>query len=362
MERYQELLDQGLKFVEPYPLLQALLIIVGFLVLAKFVDILCGGLIRRLTAKTKTKIDDQIIAILHRPIFVTVALFGLIVASTRLEIDDAIRLPTIQLVQSIIIIIWLIFGLRLVGIIVNGLSGDQKNYRAVHPAMRPLLRNALSVLVLLAGAYAILIAWDINVTGLVASAGIMGLALSFAAQDTLANLFAGVAIMIDRPYQIGDFIILDSGERGEVTSIGLRSTRLLTRDDVEVTIPNSVMGAATIVNEAGGPRERYRIRMPVGVAYGSDIDKVMDVLLKVGNAHPKVSAEPEARARFRLFGESSLDFELLCWIADPVDRGKVTHELNCGIYKAFAQESIEIPFPQRDLYIKEMPSAQANSG
>ncbi len=362
MERYQELLDQGLKFVEPYPLLQALLIIVGFLILAKFVDIFCGSIVRRLTAKTKTKIDDQIIALLHRPIFVTVALFGLIVASTRLDIGEAFQQPTIRVVQSIIIIIWLIFGLRLVGVIVGGLSGDQKNYRVVHPAMRPLLRNALSVLILLAGAYAILIAWDINVTGLVASAGIMGLALSFAAQDTLANLFAGVAIMIDRPYQIGDFIILDSGERGQVTNIGLRSTRLLTRDDVEVTIPNSVMGAATIVNEAGGPEERYRIRMPVGVAYGSNVDKVMDVLLKVGEAHPKVSAEPEARVRFRLFGESSLDFELLCWIADPVDRGKVSHELNCEIYKAFAEESIEIPFPQRDLYIKEMPSPQANSG
>ena len=137
--------------------------------------------------------------------------------------------------------------------------------------------------------------------------------------------------------------------------IGLRSTRLLTRDDVEISIPNSVMGNAKIVNEAGGPPARYRIRASVGVAYGSDIDKVIDVLVGVATEHPKVHATPELRARFRTFGESSLDFDLLCWIERPAERGLVLHELNCAIYKRFDAEGITIPFPQRDLYIKQMP-------
>jgi small-conductance mechanosensitive channel len=213
----------------------------------------------------------------------------------------------------------------------------------------------LVVLVFIAGTYGILVAWDINVTGLVASAGILGLALSFAAQDTLSNLFAGVAILADRPYQIGDYIIIDSGERGEVTHIGLRSTRLLTRDDVEVSIPNGVMGSAKIINEAGGPRTRYRIRINVGVAYGSDIDQVMQTLLDAANAHKKVLRNPEARVRFRAFGDSSLDFDVLCWIVRPADRGLVSHDLHCDIYKRFIAENIQIPFPQRDLHIKEMP-------
>ena len=183
------------------------------------------------------------------------------------------------------------------------------------------------------------------------------MAISFAAQDTLANLVAGVAIIVDKPYQLGDYIILDTGERGKVMQIGLRSTRLLTRDDVEVTIPNGVMGQAKIVNEAGGPRDRYRLRMPIGVAYGSDIDLVMATLLEVAQDHTKISRNPEARVRFRSFGESSLDFEMLCWIREPADRGLVTHELNCAIYKAFAQHDIQIPFPQRDLHIKQMPGS-----
>jgi small-conductance mechanosensitive channel len=235
------------------------------------------------------------------------------------------------------------------------MKSQEDRFQFVQQTTEPLLKNAAAVLLFVAAAYTILIAWDVNVTGLVASAGILGLALSFAAQDTLANLFAGVAILADRPYQIGDYIILDSGERGQVTHIGLRSTRLLTRDDVEVSIPNSVMGNAKIVNEAGGPPSRYRIRASVGVAYGSDIDKVIEVLLGVATDHPKVHANPEPRARFRTFGESSLDFDLLCWIERPAHRGLVLHELNCAIYKRFGAEGIAIPFPQRDLYIKEMP-------
>jgi small-conductance mechanosensitive channel len=111
------------------------------------------------------------------------------------------------------------------------------------------------------------------------------------------------------------------------------------------------------VNEASGVPRRYRIRIAVGVAYGSDIDHVMETLLKIGVDHPKVRNTPEPRVRFRRFGDSSLDFELLCWIERPADRGLVTHELNCQVYKAFAEAGISIPFPQRDLYIKEMPSS-----
>ena len=86
-------------------------------------------------------------------------------------------------------------------------------------------------------------------------------------------------ILADAPYKIGDFVVLDSGERGEVTHIGIRSTRLLTRDDIQVTIPNSVMGNTKIINESGGPTEKFRIRVIVGVAYGSDIDQVREVLM-----------------------------------------------------------------------------------
>jgi small-conductance mechanosensitive channel len=221
--------------------------------------------------------------------------------------------------------------------------------------MLALIQNVAKVVLFALAIYFIFLAWDINVTAWVASAGIVGLALSFAARDTLSNLFAGVSIVMDAPYKNGDYIILDTGERGVVTHIGLRSTRILTRDDIEITIPNGIIGNSKIINEAGGPSEKHRVRIAVGAAYGSDIDHVIATLEKVATDHDEICSNPAPRVRFRQFGESSLDFELLCWIDRPVDRGRLRHELGVNVYKAFAAAGIQIPFPQRDLHVRTMP-------
>lgn len=354
----QELIDtvrHGVGILAPYPYVQALVLIVVSLLIAKLADYLVTGLVRRLTALKSSNLDQRVAEILHQPVFVTIFVIGLMLATVRVGLSERLENNTLDILKTVLIWIWLVFALRFSQLAIEAMGRRPRPPSLMLPSTRPLISNAIAILLVLAGAYAILIAWDINVTGLVASAGIVGLALSFAAQDTLSNLFAGLAILMDRPYRIGDFIILDSGERGQVTHIGLRSTRLLTRDDVEVTIPNGVMGAAKIVNEAGGPSERYRLRIPIGVAYGSDIDQVMAVLLEVATAHQKVAKSPEARVRFRQFADSSLNFELLCWISNPVDRGLVTHELNCSIYKAFAAAGVQIPFPQRDIHIRSTP-------
>jgi len=190
-----------------------------------------------------------------------------------------------------------------------------------------------------------------------ASAGIVGIAVGFAAKDSLANLFAGFFIVTDAPYKVGDYIVFDTGERGRVTQIGLRSTRLLTRDDVEITIPNSIIANSKIVNESGGPWERSRVRVQVGVAYGRDIDVVREVLMKVARSSQHLCTDPEPRVRLRAFGDSGLNFELLGWIDLPERRGQVLDALNSAVYQQFAAHGIEIPFPKRDLYIKQMPTA-----
>jgi len=240
-------------------------------------------------------------------------------------------------------------------LIVALVSRDDSRFVLIHDRTLPLFNNLLVIIVVALALYFVLLAWNINVTAWMASAGILGLAISFAAKDTLANLFAGVFILADAPYKLGDFIVLDSGERGEVTHIGIRSTRILTRDDVEITLPNSIMGNVKITNEAGGPHEKYRIRIKVGVAYGSDIDKVHAVLMDVAANQPQVCQNPAPRVRFRAFGDSSLDHELLCWVQKPVLRGRVAHFLYTEIYKRFVREGIEIPFPQRDVYLKSVP-------
>ena len=176
--------------------------------------------------------------------------------------------------------------------------------------------------------------------------------MGFGARDTLANLISGVSIVADAPYKLGDFIVLDTGERGLVTRLGMRSTRLLTRDDVEVSIPNAVIGNAKITNESGGPWIKQRIRVPVGVAYGSDTARVVEILEEVAANNDYMVLNPAPRVRMRAFGESSLDFELMGWIDLPEQRGLVKHQLMMEIDRMFREEDIQIPFPQRDVHVR----------
>lgn len=356
MDALPTFLQDWLQLLEPYPYLQAILIVLAFFLLAALVDRVISGTIARAVSFTETDLDDKVLRILHRPVFSTVVLLGVLLALQPLDLTPELSTHIQALVKTLLIVLWLWFGLSFSRMILEAMREQEDRFEFVQRTTAPLLKNVVAFVLMVLGVYAILESWDIDVTALVASAGIIGLALSFAAQDTLSNFFAGLAILADRPYQLGHYIILDSGERGRVTHIGLRSTRLLTRDDVEVSIPNGIMGNAKIVNEASGVPDQYRIRVSVGVAYGSDIDQVMDLLLDVGTSHPKVRETPEPRVRFRTFGSSSLDFDLLCWIERPAHRGLVVHELNCEVYKRFAEAGITIPFPQQDLYIKEMPA------
>lgn len=341
-------------FLGPNIFLQAVAIAVVFIVVGKIADLLISRIIAKLVSRSSNQFDDNLVRLLHRPVFITFVLIGLALATRRLGLSESPEYVTLGLLRTIAIVVWFTFFGGLAQLLLTAIRRGNAG-KFVHKSMVPLLDTVIKVVLIALAVYFLFLAWNINVTAWIASAGIVGLALSFAAQDTLSNLFAGVSIAADAPYKTGDFINLNTGERGMVTHIGLRSTRILTRDDIEITIPNGVIANSIIVNEAGGPSPKHRIRIPIGVAYGSDIDQVMEVLSDIATAHAEVCSTPEPRVRFRKFGDSSLDFELLCWISKPVDRGRLIHEINCAIYKSFATENISIPFPQRDLHLRSMP-------
>lgn len=342
---------------------QAGIVIAAAMVMSKVFDWLCTGVFRTLTRKTRTKTDDLILKALHAPVVNTVILIGLAVASRLLGFEDSIATFTNRALLTIGLFVWAIFIFRISGILLRAASHNPNRFAAVQGSTFPLFNNLAKVLLFGLMVYMGISIWQFDATGWLASAGVVGLAVGFAAQDTLSNLFAGVFILADRPYRVGDYIRLDSGERGKVTFIGLRSTRVVTRDDIEVTVPNAVMGGAKIVNESSGPHKKERIRVPVGAAYGSDVDHVIEVLLSVmEDIDPKlVCTDPAPRVRMRSFGGSSLDFELLAWIPDPELRGNVRHLLHRAIYIRFNAANIEIPFAKQDIYIKELPASLKGS-
>ena len=355
MEKLSVLLEPLLNFFGDHMVLRAVAVVVLALLAALILDRIIMRFLKRLSSHTRSRLDDQILGFLSQPLFQSIMLLGFAAAITILKPAEKVELIVFSLMQTYAVVLWSLLLGRIARILLRKMASTPVRFALVRNQTLPLFENIALLLIIGLAVYLIFSAWHIDMTAWLASAGIIGIAVGFAAKDTLANLFSGVFILADTPYKIGDYIVLDSGERGAVTHIGIRSTRILTRDDVEVTIPNNIMGNTKILNESGGPYTKYRIRIKVGVAYGSDVDVVRSLLMEVADADEAICDDPEPRVRFRSFGNSSLDFELLGWIDEPSLRGRVTDALLTAIYKRFMTEGIEIPYTKQDLYIKEMP-------
>jgi small-conductance mechanosensitive channel len=253
---------------------------------------------------------------------------------------------------TLLLLVWLRFALQAGNIIFRHLASDASGHPWVKPIMVPLLQFGYKVMLLGLGSYLLMSTWRVNLASWLTSAGVVGIAIGFAAKDTLANFIAGIFILVDAPYKVGDMIIIDETTRGQVTEIGMRSTRLLTRDNVEVTVPNAVIGNAKIVNESSGPTLHMRVQSKVGVAYGSDVDEVKRVLTEAVTGLAHVTAGTPPVVRFEAMGESSLDFIVMVMAEHPIYQRLVRDEMNTRIYKALQEAAIAIPFPQRDLHVK----------
>ncbi len=348
-----ESLQPAWDLIVALPIVGGMVIAVVFYLAAFAFRGLVLNTISRLASRTDTHLDNTIISHLSRPVFNTILYFGLILAVNVAALPFG-RVVLINLFASVIVVSWMSAALRISNALLDAFSLDPR-VTVVEPRTIPMFDLVLKLTIILVASYCLLMVWGINPIGWLASAGIVGIAVGFAAKDTLANLFSGFFIVADAPYKLGDYINLDSGERGKVTAIGMRSTRLLTRADVEITIPNAVIANAKITNESGGVNEKMRLRIVVGVAYGSDADQVCALLQQIGAANPEVCSDPVPRVRMRGFGASSVDFNLLAWIEQPQDRGRISHDLYMEIYRVFAEQDIEIPYAKQDVFIKELP-------
>ena len=333
-----------------YDLAKALLIIVIYALLAKFTDIVLDRFVLKLAKKTRWTFDDAILKVVHAPVCWTIFFLGVLHSLLWVRLGQPWDVIVPSAVRTLILVVWWIAVFRFVSWAVESSVSILERQGKIGHDIFFLFKNVIRVSVAAVGVLWMLSIWKVNLTPLFASAGIAGIAVALAAKDTLANFFGGISIFVDRSFKVGDYIILDSGERGEVVDIGIRSTKMKTRDDVLITVPNSILANAKIINESA-PIPRFRIRVPVGVAYGSDLGKVEALLVRAAHDNPLVNNDPAPRARVRAFSESSIDFELLCWVADPGKKGLAMHRLFGAIYEVFEREGIVIPFPQRDVHL-----------
>ena len=326
------------------PIILSVLIILGAVIAAKITDMIFTRIFKRIVNKTQTNFDDRILQLLHRPIFYSILFIGFSVAVKTAELPNYIDYALVGIFKTSTILIWLFVVMK-----VLILSMEWASQKTSNPLLQqktlPLFNNLGKIAIGLFGIYFIFLSWDININGILASAGVLGVVLGLAAKDTVANFFAGIFLMADSPFKEGDYILLDTGERGYVKQMGIRSTRFMTRDDIEITIPNSVIAASKIVNESGGPGEKERVRITLHVAYESDIDDVKALLISIALGNENVLKAPEPRVRFREFADHGLRLQLLFWIHKPEIRGRTVDAVNTEIYKQFSQNNISIPYP-----------------
>ncbi len=208
---------------------------------------------------------------------------------------------------------------------------------------------------------AIILALDvlgINIMPFVAGAGVAGIAIGFAAKDTLSNLIAGVLLLIDRPFEVGDRIEVwsapaNSATWGDVIDIGLRATRIKTTDNIIIVIPNNEIMMRDIINYTAITDE-IRVRIPIGIAYDADVKKAKEIICSISLELGWVMADPAPKVVVKTFGDSAVNLEARVWIADPRKRMDTISYITDRVKEDFQQEGIEIPFPKRDIYIKTL--------
>lgn len=303
--------------------------------------------------KSETRIDDIIIKSLKTPSLYWCFAIGLFIGVEVSELS-----PKYVFYLSRIIHIFVTLSIT---IAVANLTGKIfRNYIQKSNLPIPTTGLAYGILkgtILIIGFLIILSGLGISITPLLTALGVGGLAVALALQDTLANLFAGIHILMERSIRVGDFIKLETGQEGYVEDITWRTTRVKMLPNNIVVIPNSKLSQSVVTNYYL-PEKRMSLLIPIGVSYSSDPEKVEKILIeeakKAGGQIPGLLGEPEPFVRFIPgFGDSSLDFTLICQVQEFVDQYLVQHELRKRIFKRFKEEGIEIPYPHRIVYLRE---------
>lgn len=338
-----------------------LLEMLAWLAIAGLAVLALDMVVRLLTTRADAIVTRDILAKLRKPTFYFVLLLGLSRAF-RLIPDNVVS----DFVSRFLLAIAVgVFGLYVLYRTLDaGLYYYQKELARrtsteVDDIIVPVIRKVGLVAVYVIGIVMSLrvLGWDPTIV--FAGAGIAGLVIAFAAQDTFSNLFSGVFLMVDRPFVEGDDIQLESGDTARVMSVGLRTTRLHNYQTYEdIIVPNNQLATKRIINHTR-PDRRYRISVEVGVAYDSDPEQVRQLLLDAANANPRVAKEPPfaPTIRFSAFGESALVFTLRAVIPDFQQRNEIATELRFDIKRRLDAAGIEIPFPQRTLWIKDGSAA-----
>ncbi|MBI3988620.1 MAG: mechanosensitive ion channel [candidate division NC10 bacterium] len=318
--------------------------------------------LHRWAARTETHLDDLIIKVSKGPSLFWALAAGLYGTLETAPIPGNLTKLAHTLLSAVVIlsVSWAVANL------LAGLITYYADRVRLDVPVTGLGRTLTKVIVLLLGGFILLNNLGISITPLLTALGVGGLAVALALQDTLSNLFAGLHILIEKPVRVGDYIRLDSGQEGYVVDIGWRTTRIRMLPNNMIIVPNSKLAQAIVTNY-DLPEKRMALSVPISVSYKSDPEQIERILVeeakKAAGEVPGLRADPPPFVRFIPgFGDSSLDFTLICQVEEFVDQYLVQHELRKRIFRRFKEEGVEIPFPQRTVHLRYEERKEEETG
>ena len=334
--------------------LRAGVILLGLFALLRLIVFLIEKIIVNLTSKTKTDLDDLLIKKTSKPLTFIVLLIGIRVALDELALAQSLQ----ELIHKIIFSFIIIFVSYLIYVIIDLIilrawkKFTRKTKSDIDDSLVNLVHGFLKVALFIFIFLYTLDYWGVTIGPFLAGVGIGGIAIAFALQSSLNNIFGGISIILDKTIKIGDLIYLDNETRGKVVYVGLRSTRIQTFDNEIIIVPNGIIANSKVQNIAL-PNPKVRVVIPFGVAYGSDIAKVKKIVLKELKKVKNLQDEPEPHVKFMEMANSSLNFNAYFYVDSFENRFEAKDEANTLIYNALNKERISIPYPQMDVHLKK---------
>jgi small-conductance mechanosensitive channel len=329
------------------------LILVASAVLGRIlVNFILDRVIIRFVDRTKTSLDDVILTAVKPPLYLLVVVIGLQFGLER--VDFLTTTLGVDFGDTFFVLYLFTVFLTAWRLIVNVTKWYSAEFAPLtesklDDSLMPLLRRVGHIVLSIFGGIILLDHFNIEVSGLVTTLGIGSLAIALAAQETLSDTISGFIIMIDRPFRIGDRIEISSlNTWGDVVDIGLRSSRIRTRDNRMVIVPNSVIAKSLVVNHSY-PNDRYRIQIEIGVGYGSPLEEARKVMIDAVRNVEGVLDDYPVEALFLRFGDSAMIFRVRWWIESYVDTRRMFDRVNSALLTALA---IELPFPQQEIHHK----------
>ena len=304
----------------------------------------------RFASKTKTKVDDIILERIKKPIFYLILAQGLSLSLRSLNINGIAQ----TIVNSVMAVVFVFIIARIIDVIIEvwGMTFAKKTDTKLDEVLLPLFHKFSKVIFVIIAVMWVLDIWSIDITPYLAGVGIGGLVIGLALQDSLKNILGGIALLLDQTFKVSDKVRLESGEVGEILDIGLRSTKMRTYNNEQLTIPNGYLANTRIQNYTR-PNPKIRVVVEFGVAYGSPVEKVKKMVLSEITKMKEILTDPSPDVAFVSMGDSALNFKALFWVENWGDAYSKKLEATDKIYSVLTKNKVDIPYPTQTVYLKK---------